>query len=185
MFVVASTAATGCSGSGGEATYRGLRRCSGRRRSAEERLEVSHRARDEPSAARAELKSQPRFQSADRLGRDAELWLSLHGHGIAQKFALPRPCDRAPFSIDPQPEACREETLQRRQRPRTGGPRPHVHIALSIGEESRLSALTELNRTRSSRLIRLLPSSVVSGGCKFDSCGGRKSDSRQHGLAAG
>ena len=26
---------------------------------------------------------------------------------------------------------------------------------------------------------------LVSGGCKFDSCGGRKSDSRQHGLAAG
>jgi hypothetical protein len=25
----------------------------------------------------------------------------------------------------------------------------------------------------------------VSGGDKFDSCGGRKSDSRQHGLAAG
>ena len=25
----------------------------------------------------------------------------------------------------------------------------------------------------------------VSGGCKTDSCGGRKSDSRQHGLAAG
>jgi hypothetical protein len=25
----------------------------------------------------------------------------------------------------------------------------------------------------------------VSGGCKFGSCGGRKSDSRQHGLAAG
>ena len=28
-------------------------------------------------------------------------------------------------------------------------------------------------------------SSIVSGGDKFDSCGGRKSDSRQHGLAAG
>jgi hypothetical protein len=27
--------------------------------------------------------------------------------------------------------------------------------------------------------------SFVSGGDKFDSCGGRKSDSRQHGLAAG
>jgi hypothetical protein len=27
--------------------------------------------------------------------------------------------------------------------------------------------------------------SAVSGGGKFDSCGGRKSDSRQHGLAAG
>jgi len=28
-------------------------------------------------------------------------------------------------------------------------------------------------------------SRVVGGGDKFDSCGGRKSDSRQHGLAAG
>jgi hypothetical protein len=26
---------------------------------------------------------------------------------------------------------------------------------------------------------------AVSGGGKYDSCGGRKSDSRQHGLAAG
>jgi uncharacterized protein YndB with AHSA1/START domain len=36
--------------------------------------------------------------------------------------------------------------------------------------------------TRSSVLWRL---PFVSGGRKFDTCGGRKSDSRQHGLAAG
>jgi hypothetical protein len=33
--------------------------------------------------------------------------------------------------------------------------------------------------------IRVLGSTDVSGGCKTDSCGGRKSDSRQHSLAAG
>ncbi len=32
---------------------------------------------------------------------------------------------------------------------------------------------------------RLQSSTFVSGGDKFDSCGGRKSDSRQHDLAAG
>ena len=32
---------------------------------------------------------------------------------------------------------------------------------------------------------RPLMETRVSGGCKFDTCGGRKSDGRQHGLAAG
>jgi hypothetical protein len=32
---------------------------------------------------------------------------------------------------------------------------------------------------------RIRTSDPVSGGDKFDTCGGRKSDSRQHGLAAG
>jgi hypothetical protein len=35
------------------------------------------------------------------------------------------------------------------------------------------------------RLAIDLSEPFVSGGDKFDSCGGRKSDSRQHGLAAG
>jgi hypothetical protein len=71
----------------------------------------------------------------------------------------------------------------------------HCPLCLSRGTRRKATDRSFLERHRSGSsaqrgmahggIPRRRLEAIVSGGCKFDICGWRKSDSRQHGVAAG
>jgi hypothetical protein len=54
----------------------------------------------------------------------------MSGHGVAEKFALPRSSDSTLLAIDSQSEALRQEALQRGQHAFARRARLHIHIAV-------------------------------------------------------
>jgi hypothetical protein len=112
-------------------------------------------------------------------------------------------CGEGPRSLSPQQNASGELQPSWRGKPKVQGrvqPSTSHNIASALPRlcttydprrtSNKLSVATLVPAGRSTRAepssaVVLLAGPNVSGGGKFDSCGGRKSDSRQRGLAAG